>query len=72
MKDIVHIGLLGFGNVGTGAYRTLQENRESIAQKVGAEVRIKRIAVAHPDRQRDIDLEPGVLTGDPDDILNDP
>jgi homoserine dehydrogenase len=72
MKDIVHIGLLGFGNVGTGAYRTLQENRESIAQKVGAEVRIKRIAVAHPDRQRDIDLEPGVLTGDPYDILNDP
>jgi len=72
LPDTINIGLLGLGAVGGGTYRTLTENAENIARKVGAPIRVKRIAVAHPDRPRDIPLERGVLTGDPYEVLNDP
>lgn len=72
MNDTISIGLLGLGTVGSGAYRTLTENAEAIARKVGAPVRVKKIAVAHPDRPRDVSLERGILTGDPYEVLNDP
>ncbi|HEY3269312.1 MAG TPA: homoserine dehydrogenase [Armatimonadota bacterium] len=71
MKPI-DIGILGLGTVGSGTYRTLTENAEAIERRVGAPVRVKKIAVAHPDRPRPVTLERGVLTGDPYEVINDP
>jgi len=40
----IYIGIIGFGNVGAGTYRTLLDNEASIERKVGRPVRVKRIA----------------------------
>ena len=42
---IIKIGLLGFGNVGSGAYALLNANLEDIQRKVGAQVEVKRVVV---------------------------
>jgi homoserine dehydrogenase len=60
------------GVVGTGAYRTLIDNRESIEKRVGATLAVRKIAVSHPDRPRQIAVERGVITGDPYEVINDP
>jgi homoserine dehydrogenase len=57
------IGLFGFGVVGQGLYKVLQEVQT-------ADASIKSICVKHQDKQRF--LEPDQFTYNPDDLLNDP
>ena len=45
MDRVVHVGLLGFGTVGTGVIRILQDNAALIAQRAGAAIKIKKILV---------------------------
>ncbi|MRR34453.1 homoserine dehydrogenase [bacterium] len=71
MKEI-QVGLLGFGTVGTGVVRLLQQNFSPIRQKLGATLTLKRIAVRDTGKQRGVSLEPGVLTDDFTSVLTDP
>ncbi|MBC7329976.1 homoserine dehydrogenase [bacterium] len=67
----VHVGFLGLGTVGQGAVRTLLENKEDIMMKTGAEIEIKKIAVKHLDKKRDVEIPPDLLTNDPYEVVND-
>ena len=71
MKKI-SIGLIGFGTIGTGVVKLLQENGELIAGRLGAELELKRIADIDIERSRGIRVDGGLLTADAADILNDP
>jgi len=71
-KSAIQVGILGLGTVGCGAVQTIRNNLENIERKIGAKLRIKRIAVAHPEKQRPIPLEPGWITGNPYEVLDDP
>jgi hypothetical protein len=42
---VLKIGLLGYGTVGSGVYRMLADNRESIEKKVGFSVEVVLLAV---------------------------
>lgn len=57
------IGLFGFGVVGQGLYKVLQEVQT-------ADAVIKSICIKHKEKQRSLDLER--FTFNPDDLLNDP
>lgn len=72
MRDVINIGLIGFGKVGTGAVRLLVENEESIARKVGSRLRIKRIADIDITTPRPVRIDPSLLTTDADKIIADP
>jgi homoserine dehydrogenase len=72
MKPTINIGIIGFGTVGCGAMSILQENRESIACKVGSDIRVKRIADLDIERKRPVDYDPAILTKDAYEIINDP
>lgn len=72
MKDVIGVGILGLGVVGSGAVRALTENADAIAKKVGARVVVIKIAVRDTTRPRAVSVAPGVLTGNVDDILDDP
>ena len=72
MKNQINIGILGCGVVGSGTVRVLTENAEMIARKVGVPLVIKRIAVRHLDKKRDIDINPALLTDDPNTVIDDP
>jgi len=70
--DGVAIGLLGCGTVGGAVVRLLRANGEEILRRTGATLRVARVAVAHPERPRDLTFEPGVLTGDAAAVAADP
>lgn len=71
MRSIA-IGLLGAGNVGGGVVRILEDNGESIERRLGARVVVKRVLVREPDRRRDVEISPDLLTTRPSDVLDDP
>jgi homoserine dehydrogenase len=71
MKKI-SLGLIGFGTIGTGLVKVLQENGELIAGRLGATLDLKRIADIDIKRSRGIPVDAALLTTDARDILNDP
>jgi len=63
MKDIVKIGILGLGTVGSGVVKSL---------KPFSNIIIKSIAVKDINKSRSVELADGVLTTDAMSIVNDP
>ena len=57
------IGIIGFGTVGTGVYKTLQNFPD---------VAIVKIAVKNINKPRSVETPEGMLTDNPLDIVNDP
>lgn len=70
--DKINVGLIGFGTVGSGVVRILNENAEVIRNKVGLEIALKRIADKDITRDRGVDIGSATLTGDASDVLTDP
>lgn len=68
----IQIGLLGLGNVGTGVVQILQQQADLIAERLGARLQLTRVATRHPERQREVSLSGVQLTGDAQEVLNDP
>ncbi len=71
MKTI-YVGLLGFGNVGSGTYETLSMNHDIITKAAGAQIKVKKILVNDISKPRSVDVPAELMTTNPDDILNDP
>ena len=70
----VQVGILGFGNVGSGTFATLQENAANIARRAGGPVVVRRIADVDWRRPRPlgVDVPADVRTRDPYAVINDP
>lgn len=68
----IKIGLMGLGTVGRGVYRILTGNCENIRRKVGVPVKISKILVKDPGKDRGLEIEPQALTTDVSDIVNNP
>lgn len=71
MKTI-NIGLIGFGTIGVGVVKNLKRNASVISQRVGAHLRIKRIADLDLKTKRDVSIDKSILTTDANKLLNDP
>ena len=71
MKQI-GIGLLGFGTVGAGVVDGLRRNREVLAQRLGFELVLRRIADVDLDRDRGVAVDRALLTKDAREVINDP
>ncbi|WP_053218769.1 homoserine dehydrogenase [Virgibacillus senegalensis] len=71
MKDKINIGLCGLGTVGSGVIKILQNHQKEIKYKLGCELEVKKILVHTLDKARDIQVDSGVLTTDPDDLVGD-
>ncbi len=71
MKEI-KVGLLGFGTIGTGVVKLLQNNGELLAERLGCRLRLIRIADLDITSDRGVHVEDGVLTSDAASILDDP
>jgi homoserine dehydrogenase len=68
----IHIGMLGLGQVGAGVLRILAENGPAIRDRIAAVPVIKRVLVRELDKARALEVDPSLLTLDPDDVLGDP
>jgi homoserine dehydrogenase len=71
MKEI-KIGLIGFGTVGTGMVRVLQDNAALIEQRLGGKIRLHRIADIDLARAREVQVPQEILTTDANAVLSDP
>jgi homoserine dehydrogenase len=72
MKEIVHIGLLGFGTVGTGVVKLLSGNKAILDSRIGVPLNLKYIADIDLDRDRGVAVDPGILTKDALQVVEDP
>lgn len=66
----IRVGFLGFGTVGSGTFRILSGNSQSIAKKVGACIEVAGILVRDPRKKRGLEVDPGLFTSNPGDILD--
>lgn len=71
MSDI-KVGLIGYGNIGAGVVKLLQENADVIRSKVGAGIVLKRIADLDITSDRGVTVDPACLTTDVNAIFDDP
>lgn len=68
---MIAIGVLGLGNVGTGFMELLNSGKQTIENRLGTSVSVKKILVRDTGRPR-ARLAAGIITDRPDDILEDP
>ena len=71
MKEI-RIGLLGFGTVGAGVVKGLQENGELLATRLGIRLVLHRIADLDLETDRGVRVDPALLTRDAAAVVADP
>jgi len=67
----VKIAILGFGNVGTGVWKILKENKKEIMKRSNYEIEVGKILVKDLNKKRDVTVDKGILTDNIDDIIND-
>lgn len=68
----INIGLIGFGNIGTGVVNALNNNGDLMAERVGVKLNLTRIADLDTERKRNADYDPAILSADTKGLLNDP
>lgn len=71
MREI-KVGLIGFGTVGTGVVKGIQENADLIEARVGVRPTIHRIADLDITTDRGISIDPSILTDKVEDVLDNP
>ncbi|HWP46427.1 MAG TPA: homoserine dehydrogenase [Candidatus Limnocylindrales bacterium] len=71
MREI-KVGLIGLGTVGAGVVKVLQENSDLIACRLGARIKLGKIAVRDLSAPRRVKVDPSLLTQNVRDILEDP
>ena len=71
-KSGINVGLMGLGVVGGGVASALLRDPSPVSASVGCPVRLRRVLVRDISRPRDVELPPGLLTANAEDILDDP
>ncbi|MCX5703271.1 MAG: homoserine dehydrogenase [Candidatus Omnitrophica bacterium] len=68
----INLGLIGFGNVGSGVVKILHEKRAFLAKKIALELNIKRICDKEIASKRNISVDRRMLTRNASEIIDDP
>jgi len=68
----IGVGLIGFGTIGTGVVKVLRDNASVIEQRLGAELRLVRIADLDLDTDRGVDLDGIQFDADASALIADP
>lgn len=71
MKKI-NVGLIGFGNVGSGLVKILQDRKNFLSEKVGLDITLKKICDKDTASKRTVSIDKGLLTKDAKEIIDDP
>ena len=72
MENVVNVGLLGFGTVGSGTARILLEKCDLLSERIGRKVRLKWICDLDITSSRGFPVPAEILTTDLNDLLDDP
>lgn len=72
MAGAINVGLIGFGNIGTGVVNALNNQAALIESRIGVPLRLKAIADVDTKRKREAEYDPKILMGDANALLGDP
>ncbi len=68
----ISIGLIGFGTIGSGVAKVLQDNKDILEARVGLPLKLKRIADLDVESDRGVEVDRSILTTDAMEIIRDP
>ncbi len=71
MKKI-NIGLIGFGNVGSGVAKILRDKKIFLSDKIGLQINLKKICDKDILSRRNLNVDKRLLTNKVEEIINDP
>lgn len=71
MKEI-GVGIIGFGTIGAGVAQVLLENGDVISRRLGAKLKLVKIADLDITTDRGVNIPKGVLTTDVSEVLDNP
>lgn len=70
MSEKILVGLLGFGTVGSGVVRIIENHQQELKHQVGAAVMVDKILVKDVKKPRAVDIDEAMITDDPEDIIS--
>ena len=68
----VNIGIIGFGNVGSGVAKILRDKKSLLSEKIGLEIEIKKICDKDILSKRNVIVDKNLLTRNAAEVINDP
>ncbi|MFH1782678.1 MAG: homoserine dehydrogenase [Candidatus Omnitrophota bacterium] len=71
-KNLINIGVIGFGTIGSGVVKLLRERRKIFYERTGLDLNLKAVCDKDVSTKRDVSLPKGILTKDIDKVINDP
>jgi homoserine dehydrogenase len=71
-REVIKVGMLGMGTVGSGVLKVLGQNGSEIKNKLGTRLEVVRIAVRDVDKEREPAVDRALLTDNPDHVTDDP
>ncbi|HJV44294.1 MAG TPA: homoserine dehydrogenase [Bacillota bacterium] len=71
-KNVVKVGLMGLGTVGTGVVRILEAHRSDLYRQTGIEIQVGKILVQNPNKARSVNIQKEWMTTEPHDLLQNP
>lgn len=71
-NQVVKVGLMGLGTVGTGVVRILEGHKFDLLKQTGVEIQVGKILVKNPAKERSISIHADQMTVDPYDVLRNP
>ena len=71
-EDVVRVGLLGCGHVGSALVRLITDNGDAIEGRTGVRLQVEKVAVRNLSRERDVALPASAFTNDARAVVTDP
>ena len=72
MMRKIKVGIVGFGTIGSGVIKILQDNGDIIRKRLGATVEVVKIADLDISADRGIKVDPKLLTTNAQEVINHP
>lgn len=72
MAEVIGVGMLGCGIVGSSVARIMHEHADEIADRVGARLDVRQVAVRNLAKERDVPIPRELFTDDPRKVVSDP
>ena len=72
MAEVIGVGLLGCGIVGSAVTRILEAHGAEISERIGASIEVKKVAVRNLGKERDVPVPKELFTAEPAEVVADP
>jgi homoserine dehydrogenase len=69
---VINVGLIGFGNVGSGVIKILRDRKSFLAKRTGLSINIKKVCDKDISSKRLVSIDKQILCQDAKEIINDP